>query len=288
MNKKARKYFFSFLSGFTVIVVLVLVMLLISLDLRLLFSLGVILFVSVGWNLSKWSSNKDLYIHLFLINISQALFCYFALSEIPALNFMIIVFLLSVVIGYYSKHALNNKSRVKFYSQLSVISFMLLGGILMIPQLVESELVDILNQNAPEFSFQTLEGEVITSSELNGNVVIIDFFGTWCLPCIPELKDLEEIKKVYEPKGVKFYVLSTGQGGDTPEKVRKYIQKRGFTFQFGFDEGAQVHQLFGFSGVPALVIIDGAGNTRIKHEGYNASEDFIGGISSHLDEILNE
>jgi thiol-disulfide isomerase/thioredoxin len=102
---------------------------------------------------------------------------------------------------------------------------------------------------------------------------VLDFFATWCSPCIAELPELERLRiELQTNRDIEFVLVGTNKGGDTPERVRAFVQRRHISVPVAFDpEQATMHAL-GLSGFPSLVVIDRTGHVRLTHTGYNSSE----------------
>jgi thiol-disulfide isomerase/thioredoxin len=114
---------------------------------------------------------------------------------------------------------------------------------------------------APDFSVTTLDGAVISSSELRGKVVLVNFWATWCLPCRTEMPLLEGMWKRHEANGFVLVGLSTdrtGAGG-----VREFLRKRHITYPVAI-VGQDVEAAFGgVRGIPTSFLLDRDG--RIRH-----------------------
>lgn len=113
----------------------------------------------------------------------------------------------------------------------------------------------------PEFSVTTLDGELLSSSALRGNVVLVNFWATWCLPCRAEMPLLEGMWKRHAASGfmlVGFSTDRTGEGG-----VRKFLSERRITYPVAI-VGPDVDDAFGgVRGIPTSFLLDQ--NGRIRH-----------------------
>jgi cytochrome c biogenesis protein CcmG, thiol:disulfide interchange protein DsbE len=106
---------------------------------------------------------------------------------------------------------------------------------------------------APDFVITTYDGQQITSKDLAGKVVVLNFWASWCKPCEQEAADLETAWRYYEPGGE---VLFLGVAyTDTPTESQKYLTKFDITYPNGDDLGTRISQVFRIRGVPETYII---------------------------------
>lgn len=109
----------------------------------------------------------------------------------------------------------------------------------------------------PEFSLTSFSGETFRSSDLKGQVVLLNFWASWCTACEDEAAFLENVWKEMKPGGK---VLFLGvDWADTEPEALAYIQKFGITYPSGPDLGTKISQLFRITGVPETYIFDPAG-----------------------------
>lgn len=109
-----------------------------------------------------------------------------------------------------------------------------------------------------------LTGRPISMNELEGKVVVIDFWATWCGPCIAEIPHMKELYKEYKDQGVEFIGVSLDQapekGGDTA--LTNYCEKNGVTWPQYYQGNywqSEFSTSWGIRGIPALFIIDKKG-----------------------------
>lgn len=110
---------------------------------------------------------------------------------------------------------------------------------------------------APDFALTTFDGEQVTLSELNGRVVVINFWASWCGPCEEEAEDLELTWRAYRDQGVMFIGVDYV---DTEPEALAYLQKWDVTYPNGPDLRTEISQAYRIRGVPETFIVDKSGN----------------------------
>lgn len=122
--------------------------------------------------------------------------------------------------------------------------------------------------SAPDVDYVTLDGDTIPSRTLMGNVVVVNFWATWCGPCKLEMPSLQKVHEGRAGDGVVVIGLSTDVGGETA--VRAFLEERGITYPVGFATHAHRRAFGGLPGTPTTIIIDREGIVRHKVFGYFA------------------
>lgn len=142
-----------------------------------------------------------------------------------------------------------------------------------VPGTISRSLGRTVNKPAPATVFEHLDGTPYAVEALAERVVVLDFFATWCAPCIAELPEIDAIYRRYaESPDVQVLVVANLTGGDTRDKIRAFVDGHDLEVPFVFDPGATTHAAFGFAGLPGLVILDRSDRVRFQREGYNAAE----------------
>ena len=140
---------------------------------------------------------------------------------------------------------------------------------------------------APEFAFQAVSQGAVPTTATSGKILVIDFFGTWCPPCIAELPEIVRVRaSLQNRRDIEFVVVGTNAGGDTPERLRAFARRQHVTLPLAFDQGKKAPAAFGLSGFPGIVVIDRAGRVRLTRQGYNSSEASFRGDLTQLLESL--
>jgi len=91
------------------------------------------------------------------------------------------------------------------------------------------------NPLIPGFSLETPEGQKLTLSDLHGKVVLLDYWATWCAPCIEGLPELDAVYKKYRSNPNVAILAVNPLMGDTPETIQSYFKQKGFTVPVAYD-----------------------------------------------------
>ena len=136
-----------------------------------------------------------------------------------------------------------------------------------------------------DFSLRNTENEVMSLSELKGdNLTVIDFWATWCQPCIRSLPKLAELNKAYSDSGVNFIGISI----DSPRnmsKVKPFARSIGIRYPILLDSSGEIMGDLNVTAVPSLLILDNNNRILYMHEGFSAGDEEI--IREELDRHLN-
>ena len=124
---------------------------------------------------------------------------------------------------------------------------------------------NLAGKAAPDFALKSNSGANIRLSEHRGEVVMINFWATWCAPCRQEMPLLEELFTRYERVG--FTLLGVNIDDD-PRRAMAMAQELGVTFPVLFDSTKDVSKLYEVNAMPVTVILDREGNVRHVHQGY--------------------
>lgn len=124
---------------------------------------------------------------------------------------------------------------------------------------------DMVGQAAPDFALKSSSGENLRLSEYRGDVVMINFWATWCGPCRQEMPLLDDLYAKYQRVG--FTLLGVNIDDDSRRAV-KMIEELGVNFPVLFDESKSVSKLYKVEAMPVTVLVDKEGIVRHVHHGY--------------------
>jgi peroxiredoxin len=123
----------------------------------------------------------------------------------------------------------------------------------------------LTGQPAPDFALKSAAGENLRLSEYRGEVVMINFWATWCGPCQQEMPLLEELHNRYQRVGFRLLGVNID---DDANRAMQMVQSLGVTFPVLFDETKAVSKLYQVEAMPVTVLLDRAGTVRYVHHGY--------------------
>ncbi|HEX6996802.1 MAG TPA: TlpA disulfide reductase family protein [Gammaproteobacteria bacterium] len=122
-----------------------------------------------------------------------------------------------------------------------------------------------LSGPAPDFTLQSRTGETVSLGDLKGDVVMINFWATWCGPCREEMPHLEALYQRYKDLG--FTLLGVNVEDDRAG-AEKWLAERPVSFPILFDPKNEVSKLYEVVAMPSTVMIGRDGTMRYIHHGY--------------------
>jgi thiol-disulfide isomerase/thioredoxin len=127
---------------------------------------------------------------------------------------------------------------------------------------------------APGFQLTGRGGKTIDLAQFKGQVVMINFWATWCKPCRDEMPLLEDIYKKYKPMG--FTMLGVNVEPDSKD-AEVWLGKlsKPVTFPIAYDVDSKVSKLYKVETMPSTVIVDRKGNVRVLHRGYKTGDENV-------------
>ncbi|WP_445715083.1 TlpA family protein disulfide reductase [Flavobacterium sp.] len=155
----------------------------------------------------------------------------------------------------------------------TIILFLFISNILFSQNFDEGTGISKLKigDKVPNFEFVDLDGKLINFNEYKGKYVLINFFASWCAPCVKEMPLIEnEIWKSHKNSD-DFIILSFGRGHSN-EEVKKFILEKGFSFPIFSDQNKKIFDIFALSFIPRNYIIDKDGIVIYSEGGFRLEE----------------
>ena len=136
---------------------------------------------------------------------------------------------------------------------------------------------NLTGQTAPDFALKSSTGQNLRLSEYRGDVVMINFWATWCGPCRQEMPLLDELYSRYQRVG--FSLLGVNLDDDS-SKAMNMVSELGVSFPVLFDNRKEVSKMYDVDAMPVTVILDREGTVRHVHQGYKPGYEVM-----YLDQI---
>ncbi|HMN45053.1 MAG TPA: TlpA disulfide reductase family protein [Povalibacter sp.] len=143
--------------------------------------------------------------------------------------------------------------------------------------LAVSSLVGASSALAPAFTLPSRSGDIVSLDKLKGQVVMLNFWASWCGPCRQEMPLLDQMHKRYSALG--FTMLGVNVEANTAD-AEKWLAQTPVTFPVLFDKENKVSKLYDVNAMPSTVFIDRKGNVRYLHRGYKPGDE-----SEYLNQI---
>ena len=136
---------------------------------------------------------------------------------------------------------------------------------------------------APDFTLKSSTGENVRLAEQRGQVVMLNFWASWCGPCRQEMPLLDGMAKKYGKMGFVLYGVNVEEDNTAAKKMLKDL---GVTFPILFDTESKLSNLYSVEAMPTSVFIDKKGNIRYIARGYKAGDE--NKYKEHIMELIRE
>ena len=136
---------------------------------------------------------------------------------------------------------------------------------------------------APQFNLASQGGKDVSLAQFKGQVVMLNFWASWCEPCRHEMPLLEDIYKKYNKLG--FTLIGVNVEPDS-KAADNWLKQTPVSFPVLYDKDSKVSQLYNVAGMPTTVIIDRKGNLRYLHVSYKPGDegDYLNNIRAMIRE----
>ncbi|MEJ2181653.1 MAG: TlpA disulfide reductase family protein [Gammaproteobacteria bacterium] len=151
--------------------------------------------------------------------------------------------------------------KTDYFKKMIVLLVMVMPWVVWLPT-VSAELVA---GEAPNFTLKSQRGDNLKLSEHRGEVIMLNFWATWCDACRQGMPTLNEMYQLYRDEGFTLFSINVE---DDVGKVKKSLRKMQVTFPVLFDVTNEVSKKYEVDDIPSVDIIDRDGNLRYVHHGF--------------------
>ena len=118
---------------------------------------------------------------------------------------------------------------------------------------------------APDFNLRNLKGNYQSLNSFSGQVVVLNFWATWCVPCRVEMPSFEKLYRRYRSEGV--VVLAVTLDKNSKKKVKSFVEEHGLSFPILFDAEGEVERLYPSMTIPFTYVLDREGRVVARVDG---------------------
>jgi thiol-disulfide isomerase/thioredoxin len=143
----------------------------------------------------------------------------------------------------------------------------------------------LIGRTAPDFSLKTVDGKTVKLSDEKGKVVLVDFWATWCGPCMASMPHIQKLSadQDLKKKGLIVWAVNDQESRDD---VQKLLDSKGYTMMVPMDSDGKVEQDYFVTGIPTTIVVGKNGVVKFVQVGYGDGVDKVieDAINSALDE----
>mgnify|MGYP006279514847 FL=1 len=177
---------------------------------------------------------------------------------------------------------ITQKWKARLYGIGALVSFILAAGILYVTFTGEGAPVrtdrpaqrptnssyqhPLQSQKAPDFTLERMNGDSFRLADHRGEVVVVNFWATWCPPCRREIPGFIELQKEWGDKGLTFVGVSLDEEGF--DAVRPYAEKMGINYPLVVDDGSVAQKYEGVSALPTSFVVGPEGTVQYARPGF--------------------
>ena len=140
-----------------------------------------------------------------------------------------------------------------------------------------------IGDSVPSFRARTLDGaQTVSNEDLKGKVVFVDFWASWCAPCLKSLPEFEQLQTSFS--GRDDVVVLAINLDENPKDADKFLSTLDVSYQILADRDGKIPESFGVSTMPSSFVIDKEGVIRYVHKGYKSGD--VSKIKSKIEQLL--
>lgn len=163
----------------------------------------------------------------------------------------------------------------------SIIKALLISSLLVIT--AHTAFAAKVGDSAPSFRARTLDGsQTVSNEDLKGKVVFVDFWASWCTPCLKSLPEFEHLQTSFS--GRDDVVVLAINLDENPQDATKFINGLDVSYKILADTDGKIPESFGVSTMPSSYIIDKEGVIRYVHKGYKTGD--VSKIKTEIEQLL--
>lgn len=140
----------------------------------------------------------------------------------------------------------------------------------------------LLGKAAPPFDTVDPNATAVAlQNHLGKSVIMLDFWATWCGPCIRAMPEISGVAKKYADQGLVFYAVNVGEDADT---VKEFLKAKEFDVPVAMDPASDISRLYGVTGIPQTVLVGKDGKVHVVHVGFGGN--MAAELSKQVEDLL--
>ncbi len=144
----------------------------------------------------------------------------------------------------------------------------------------------LVGKPLPDFTMtDAFSGDVVTNADLKGKVVLLDFWASWCGPCLAAAPSMQQLHKEFSDQGLVVIGANVSEQNPSAEAVRAYAQKHKYDYRFTW-KADDLKQAVGVRFLPTMLVVDRTGTVRVAQVGGRA--DLATALTAAIQPLLKE